>query len=144
MNLSSYIEKRNGVPLGHKDSLKNMLTRSLGAGKFSTFWKYWNPIWSYYLGKFIFKPLKKILPAAPSLLLTFIICGFVHDVVIIMVRSKIILLFTPWFFFMGGFVLLTNWLKLDYSNLQWPLRALINLLFILGCLYSAYQVKIEI
>ncbi|UWX54598.1 hypothetical protein NYZ99_17235 [Maribacter litopenaei] len=144
MNLSSYIEKRNGVPLGHKDSLKNMLTRSLGAGKFSTFWKYWNPIWSYYLGKFIFKPLKKILPAAPSLLLTFIICGFVHDVIIIMVRSKIILLFTPWFFFMGCFVLLTNWLKLDYSNLQWPLRALINLLFILGCLYLAYQVKIEI
>lgn len=144
LNLSHYIRKRNGVPLGHKNSLKNMLNRSLGAGKFSVFWRYWNPIWSYYLGKYIFKPLKKVLPAALALLITFIFCGFLHDVVIILVRNRIILLFTPWFLFMGCCVILTNWIKMNYSHFVWPIRALINLLFILGCLYLAYQVKIEI
>lgn len=144
MNLRQYIRKRNGVPFGHKDSLSNMLKRSFGAGMFSTFWKYWNPIWSYYLGTFIYKPVKKLLPRGLSLLITFIVCGFVHDVVIMIVRGKIILLFTPWFLLMGASVILTDWIKLEYSHLHWILRALINLILILGCLYLAYQVKIEI
>ena len=62
--LSDYIKKRNGVPLGASNSLRNMLYRSLGAGKFSVFWRYWNPIWSYYLGKYIF-----IVPLPPSIFL---------------------------------------------------------------------------
>ena len=25
-----------------------------GVGSFGMFWSYWNPIWGYYLGRFIF------------------------------------------------------------------------------------------
>jgi hypothetical protein len=64
MNLSEYVEKRNGVPIGHPSSLRNNLHRSLGAKNFSVFWNFWNPIFGYYLGTKVFKPLKKVFPIA--------------------------------------------------------------------------------
>jgi hypothetical protein len=51
MTLGEYIKKRNGVAIGHPQSLKNNLSRSLGAKNFSSFWHHWNPIFGYYLGK---------------------------------------------------------------------------------------------
>ena len=142
MNLSDYVKKRNGVPLGNSNSLRNMLTRSLGAGKFSIFWQYWNPIWGFYLGKYIFKPLKLILPQALSLIITFVICGFIHDLVIMLLKWKFTLLLTPWFLFMGLCVIIGGYAKIDYSKFPWIARAAINILVISSCLLIAYQVKI--
>jgi hypothetical protein len=139
LNLSDYIKKRNGVPLGASNSLRNMLSRSLGAGKFSIFWRYWNPVWSYYLGKFIFKPLKKFLPPSVSLLITFAFCGFLHDAVIMLIRQEFALLLTPWFLLMGFVVILTDYAGIDYSKFTWVIRASINILIISGCLILAYQ-----
>lgn len=142
MNLSDYVKRRNGVPLGHSDSLRNMLIRSLGAGRFSIFWQYWNPIWGYYLGKYIFKPLKWIFPEALSLIITFVVCGFIHDLVIMLLKREFTLLLTPWFLFMGLCVVLGDYLKIDYSKLPWIARAVINVVIISSCLLIAYQVKI--
>lgn len=142
MNLSDYVKRRNGMPLGHGDSLRNMLSHSLGAGKFSIFWQYWNPIWGFYLGKYIFKPLKLILPQALSLIFTFVICGFIHDLAIMLLKWKFTLLLTPWFLFMGISVILSDYAKFDYSKLSWIARATINIIIISGCLFIAYQVRI--
>lgn len=142
MNLSDYIKRRNGVPLGASNSLRNMLYRSLGAGTFSIFWRYWNPIWSYYLGKFIFKPLKIILPTSLSLILTFVVCGFLHDAVIMLLKWKFTLLLTPWFLFMGLCVVFSEFIKLDYSRYQWIIRAFINIAIIGICLFLAIKLRI--
>ena len=142
MNLSDYVKRRNGVPLGNSDSLRNMLCRSLGAGNFSIFWQYWNPIWGFYLGKYIFKPLKLILPQALSLIITFTVCGFIHDLVIMLSKWKFILLLTPWFLFMSLSVILSNYAKINYSKFPWIVRAGINITIILGCLFLAYQIRI--
>ena len=142
MKLSDYVKRRNGVPLGDSNSLRNMLSRSLGAGKFSIFWQYWNPIWGFYLGKYIFKPLKLILPQALSLIITFVVCGFIHDLVIMILKWKFTLLLTPWFLFMGFCVILGDYLKIDYSKFSWIVRAVINIVIILVCLFLAYQIKI--
>lgn len=142
MNLSEYVKKRNGVPMGAKNSLRNMISRSLGAGKFSIFWKYWNPIWSYYLGKYIFKPLKNILPPTLSLILTFGFCGFLHDIVIMLVRWDIALLFTPWFLMMGLWLVISDFIKLNYSKYTWTVRAFINIFMIGICFILAYQMKV--
>lgn len=56
MNLSEYIKKKNGVPIGHPKSLPNNLKRAIGAKNFATFWNNWNPIFGYYLDIKIFKP----------------------------------------------------------------------------------------
>ncbi|NBC02955.1 MAG: acyltransferase [Bacteroidetes bacterium] len=142
LNLSEYVKKRNGVALGNSDSLRNMLIRSMGAGKFSLFWQYWNPIWGYYLGKYIFKPLKSIFPPALSIIVTFVVCGFIHDLAIMLLKWKFTLLLTPWFLFMGLSVILGDYAKIDYSKFPWVARAGINTLVILSCLLLAYQIKI--
>jgi len=142
LNLSDYVKRRNGVPLGNSNSLRNMLCRSLGARNFSIFWQYWNPIWGFYLGKHLFKPLKLILPQALSLIITFTVCGFIHDLAIMLSQWKFILLLTPWFLFMGLSVILSNYAKIDYSKFSWIVRAGINITIILGCLFLAYQIRI--
>ncbi|MDG1527702.1 MAG: hypothetical protein P8I51_02090 [Polaribacter sp.] len=142
MNLSGYVKRRNGVPLGHKDSLRNMLSRSLGAGRFSIFWNYWNPIWGFYLGIFIFKPLKLFLPQALSLIITFVVCGFIHDLAIMMLKLKFSLFLTPWFLFMGLSVVVSEYLKIDYSRFPWIVRSKINIIIILCCLFIANKVRL--
>ena len=142
MTLSQYIAKRNGVPLGAKKSMRNMLYRSLGAKNYAEFWRYWNPIFSYYLGKHVFKPLKVMLPASISLILTFLVCGMLHDAVSILVRGKLAVLFTPWFFLMSIGVLLSNRLEFNFSKFFWIQRAFINIAYIGICFYLAYQIRI--
>lgn len=134
MTLTDYIKKRNGVSIGSPKSLRNNLYRSLGSKNFSTFWNYWNPIFGYYLGKFIFKPIKKIFPVALALLFTFIICGLIHDSVTTIFRAKISFFFTIWFLFMGLAVLITRSLKHNFSRQVWIVRAFINLSIISACL----------
>lgn len=138
MTLGEYIKKRNGVAIGHPQSLKNNLSRSLGAKNFSSFWHHWNPIFGYYLGKKIFKPIKRFAPKTISLILTFIICGLIHDIVSVIFRGKTSFLFSFWFLFMGTAVLLSNYFKHNLSHQNWVTRALTNLFVILSCLYLAY------
>ena len=142
MTLAEYIKKRNGVEMGANNSLRNMMSRSLGADTFSIFWKYWNPIWSYYLGTYIFKPLKTILPPTLSLILTFGFCGFLHDTVIMLVRWDFALLFTPWFLMMGLWLVISDFIKLNYSKYPWIVRAFINIFIIGSCFILAYQIQI--
>ena len=142
MKLADYVQKRNGTPLGANNSLKNMLIRSLGAGKFSSFWKYWNPIWSYYLGKYVFKPLKIILPNSLSLILTFVFCGFIHDIVIMIIRERFSLIFTQWFLLMSLWIVISESMKLDYSKYSWIVRASINVIIIGASFTFAYFVRI--
>ena len=141
MNLYNYVKRRNGVPLGHGKSLQNMLYRSLGSGTFAGFWRYWNPIWSFYLGKYIYKPLKSFLPSSLSLLITFAACGFMHDLAIIALKKLFILLLTPWFLLMGFLVLITKISQFNYSKYPWIVRALINITFIFGSLLLVYQIR---
>ncbi|WAC01727.1 hypothetical protein N7U66_17785 [Lacinutrix neustonica] len=134
MSLLQYIKKRNGVSIGSPRSLRNNLYRSLGARNFSTFWNYWNPIFGYYLGKCIFKPLNRMIKAELALLFTFIFCGMIHDAVTTIFRGKISFFFSIWFFIMGLAVILSRLLKHDFSKLLWMKRAVINLSIISICL----------
>jgi len=68
LTLVQYVERRNGVPLGDSNSLRNMLQRSFGAASFAGFWQYWNPIWGYGLGKYVYSPLRRVLPAVIALI----------------------------------------------------------------------------
>jgi hypothetical protein len=142
LTLSSYVRRRNGVPLGGPGALSKMLYRSLGAGSIAKFWQYWNPIFGYFLGRYIFVPLKRWLPAAVALVITFVFCGALHDAVSMAVRRDIAFLFTPWFFFMGLGVVVSNASKIDYSTYNWPYRALINISYVSICFSAALLVRI--
>lgn len=134
MNLSEYVKKKNGVPIGHSNSLRNNLQRSLGAKNFSSFWNFWNPIFGYYLGTKIFKPLKQVFPIGLSVIFTFIFCGLVHDLVTTILRGKISLFFTVWFLVIGFVVAISKQINYDLSHIKWIFRALVNLSIIGICL----------
>lgn len=141
MSLTDYVQYRNGVPLGASGSLQNMLVRSFGAGTFAKFWQYWNPIWGYALGRYVYEPLNQFLPSSASLIFTFIISGGIHDLATMLVRGTPTFLFTSWFFLMGIFVVFGRLLKLDYSEQAFQVRVGINITFILVCLMIAIGVK---
>lgn len=141
MSMTDYVQYRNGVPLGASGSLQNMLVCSLGAGTFAKFWQYWNPIWGYALGRYVYEPLNQLLPSGVSLILTFIISGGIHDLATMLVRGTPAFLFTPWFFLMGLVVVFGRLLNLDYSNQGFRVRVAINVTFIVVCLMIAIGVK---
>ena len=106
ISLKQYVKKRNGVPLGHANSLGNMLKRSLGAKSFDLFWVHWNPIWSYYLKAYVYKPLKRMINNYLAIVLTFCFSGFVHDLVGLLIYKRTSFLITSWFTIMGMIVVL--------------------------------------
>jgi hypothetical protein len=133
LTLNQYIERRNGVPLGASGALRNMLHRSLGAGSFAAFWQYWNPIFGYYLAKYVDSPLRRILPRSIALILTFVICGALHDLAAMAVRGSVAFFCTTMFFFFGAGVLIGRWTGLNFSSLPWAARAGINFAYLFSC-----------
>lgn len=137
ISLNNYVKRRNGVPLGHKNSLGNMLKRSLGANSFDLFWVHWNPIWNYYLNKHIYKPLKKICYPYLAIVFTFSFSGFLHDLVGLILYKKLSFFFSFWFLIMSVIVIISKHQNIKYSKYSGIAIYVINLSIILGSLYLA-------
>jgi len=137
LTLSEYVRRRNGVPLGASGSLQNMMRRSFGARSFAGFWQYWNPIFGYCLGRFVFAPLKTVFPPYISLILTFVVTGIVHDIVTMAVRQDVAFLFTPWFFFLGIGVVLGKLSGMDIAARSWKVKATVHSIYLAVCLALA-------
>lgn len=139
--MGEYIRRRNGVPAGTPGGLRNMLQRSFGARSFAVFWQYWNPVFGYALGRYVFAPSKRVLPPAAALIFTFVVCGVAHDLVTTALRGSVAFLFTPWFFFLGTGVVAGQVVSLDLSRFSWIVRASINLAYVAICLGLALAVR---
>ena len=114
-----------------------MLIRSLSAPNFSTFWRYWNPIWGYYLGKFVMRPLARFLPKPFVLLLTFIASGLFHDLAIFLVKREKVGFLTLWFAYMGIAVVVTAFFNMSTKKLPLWMRGVVNIAIIAGCFICA-------
>lgn len=141
VSLSNYVKKRNGVALGAKRSMRNMLSRSLGASSFPVFWHYWNPIWGYYLSRNVMKPLCLFVPIWLAVFFTFLVSGALHDLAVSLVKREIVLFFTPWFGLMGVLVVVSKKFAISYGSFPWLVRAAINILVISGTLWATYFVE---
>lgn len=141
ISLSEYVNRVNGVPLGHKDSLKNMLSRSLGAASFPVFWHFWNPIWGYCLSRFIMRPVSRYIPNPAAVLVTFTVSGALHDLAVSLIRLDWVVFCTPWFFLMGVLVVISKALRSSYGHFSWPVRAAVNLMMVLSTLAITFAVN---
>jgi len=141
LTLAVYVRRRNGTPLGSSGSLRNMFYRALGAGTFGGFWRYWNPVWGYYLGRYIYAPLKQWLPSWTALLITFSASGILHDALASAVLGRTVFIITPWFFLMGVVVVIGQALRINYSQFVWAARAAINTGYIGISLLLTYAIK---
>ncbi len=134
LTLAQFIKKRNGVPLGDRHSMRNMLSRSLGARSFAVFWHYWNPIWGYYLSRYVMRPLRRFLPLSFATFITFVVSGALHDLAVSIVKWKTVFLFTPWFALMAVVVITSSKIGISYGHFAWYFRALINVFIVIATL----------
>ena len=141
ITLRDYVRRRNGVPLGASGALPNMLRRSFGAGSFAGFWRYWNPIFGYYLGTYIFRPTSTVAPRAIAVIVTFLACGALHDLVTVLARGSTQFLFTYWFFLMALGLLIGEAVQLKFARYSIGVRAAINLGYLLICLVGAVMLQ---
>ena len=141
LTLSQYVKKRNGVALGASHSMRNMLSRSLGAMSFAVFWHYWNPIWGYYLSRNVMRPLNTFLPVSFATFITFVVSGALHDLAVSLVKWHAVVFFTPWFGFMGLVVIGSSKIGMSYGHFAWYIRASINVSFIVVSLCLTYFVE---
>lgn len=130
MTLAEYVHRRNGVRLGGSGSLRNMLSRSLGAESFVVFWRHWNPIWGYALGRYIYIPLRRFVSPAPAVVATFVVSGALHDAAASVVRGSTTFVVTPWFFLLGVGVVAARLLGMDLSRRPFWWRAAVNLAYL--------------
>ena len=118
--LGEYIERRLGR--GATTQLRNLLVRPLGAASFSRFWRYWNPVYGYFLSYYAYRPLRLVFPRPVAVLLTFVGCGFVlHDLVGWAVAGHARFAeMTAMFALFGVGVVLSDALRLDLAHYPSP------------------------
>jgi hypothetical protein len=141
ITLGRYVRARNGVPLGAGGSLENMLRRSFGAPSFAGFWRHWNPIWGYYLGRYVFRPADRVLPRPLAVIATFVVSGAVHDLVITTVRPSASIVFTPWFLLISVVVVLGEALGMDLSRRPWIVRAAAHVTLLGATLWTVLRIS---
>ena len=137
MTLSEYVLKRNGIPLGAQGSLLKNLQNSFGAESNVLFWKYWNPIWGFYLSKYIYLPLNRHLSKSMSSIVTFGVSGALHDLAIGLLGLGWQYFLTVWFVMMGAFMNISKSLNIRYGSFGFSSRAVINISSIASCFFLA-------
>lgn len=141
MTLEEYIEYRTGTKEVSK-IVRNMLLKPFMASSLRSFWNYWNPGYGYFLLYYCYKPLRSLLPDGLSLLITFIICGILHDVIYIipmMIQNNgniPIPFVTVWFVLIGVGILITDYFRISFKRIRPKVRPLLHLGFLGSTFYA--------
>jgi MBOAT, membrane-bound O-acyltransferase family len=129
LSLNAYIEQR----LGHtpREQLINFLAKPFGAVSFAEFWRYWNPVFSYYLRYAVYLPLRPYLPRPLAVWLTFCACGFVHGLIALILawlngQRAQILLAVIFFALLGLVVIVTEAARVRFTRIPLVCRWIIH------------------
>lgn len=76
---AEYQRRRLGRRGPQWHQIVRMVGRSFGAPTFAAFWRYWNPLFGYYLYYRCYRPLIRIIPRPMAVIATFAASGVVHD-----------------------------------------------------------------
>lgn len=140
VTLASHVERRNGMPMGAAGSLRQMLRRAFTAGTLAGFWRHWNPVFGYYLGRFVHVPFARVAPRPVAVVVTFLVSGAIHDLATLAVRGSTQLLFTVWFGTIGTEVVLATAMGVDLSRCGRLLRVAVNAGHVLAALGVALTI----
>jgi len=133
--------RRMGNPTGPWDALGRMFSLSFGARSFADFWRYWNPVYHYFLSYWVYRPIRRILPRSVAVLLSFAFCGFFfHDLLLLpFTRMPLI---TVWFLLLGAGVIGGELAQMDLSDYPPLFRIVINVAYIVGLFELARRVTL--
>jgi hypothetical protein len=137
LSLTRFIERRLGT--GGWNQTRNWIGGTFGARSLSEFWRTWNPVYGYFLYYYSYRPLRRLLPRAPAVLLTFAACGFfLHDLVgWILVGAIRFPVMTIAFGLFGLGMVITEAMRFSVAGWPFLLRAIVNVGYVLGCLVLA-------
>ncbi|NVJ61744.1 MAG: acyltransferase [Gammaproteobacteria bacterium] len=119
-----------------------MLKASFFAPSFRRFWQNWNPLWSYFLTYYLYKPLSKIFSKSLSIILTFTISGFLHDCVAMLLIHKPSYKMTFLFFLFSVLVLIEKALNFNVSTIPKYFRPVYHSALITLCALLVFAGKI--
>jgi len=140
MTLTQYVTHRLGTT--PREQAINFLGRPLGAKSLSGFWQYWNPVWSYFLLFFCYRLLRKNLPRWLSIVLTFFLCGLLHDLPIgILSYAKVgrppYFTITVFLTLNGLLVVLSEKFGFRLTRVPTGMRWLIHVVILVACYLAA-------
>lgn len=142
-SLSTYITYLLGS--GSSNQLKNWFERSWGARSFADFWRYFNPVYGYYLSYHAYRPLRRVVPRALAMWLTFIASGFLlHDLVGWALGRRIRFPeMTLVFALLGLGALASDAFHMDMSRWPFVARAGANIAYIVVCFLIVTQLLLR-
>jgi hypothetical protein len=114
--------------------LRNWLLRAFGAGSIGEIWQYWNPVYGYVLGYFVYRPLRRFVPRPIAVWLSFVVCGLaLHDLVgWTLARQVRFPEMSLLFALFGAEVVLADYLHLELSSRPLFVRLAVNGGWLLG------------
>ena len=128
--LQRYISKKLDGVEGELPRLKKMFSKSFSARNFRLFWNAWNPIYTYVLTYYVYSPLRKKLNKSIALVLTFLINGLFHDIVVLLVLKETSFNVSKLFILYGLLVLLESKIQVDIKGII--NRVIYNMVLLIG------------
>ena len=135
-SLARYAERRIGDGTTEQQ-LFNLLVRPFAAPTFAGFWRTFNPLYSYYLYYWSYRPLRRRLPRPLAELITFAVSGFfLHELPLWLVLRAVygegwtFPWITTWFVLAGAVAIAAEMLHVELSRLPFAARIAVNLTYL--------------
>jgi hypothetical protein len=111
----------------------NFFIKPFGASSFAEFWRWWNPVYGYFLYYYSYRPMSRVMPRPIASFLTFVLCGFLHDLPAWVFTRRVLPPGATVTFIMFGLgAVLSETLHMNLA--RWPVQAriAINVAYIAG------------
>jgi len=116
ITLNQYISKKLDGVEGEIPRLIYMFKKSFTRANFRMFWNVWNPIYSYILTFYVYKPMRKVFAKTIAFILTFTVSGLFHDVIVYLMLGYTNFSATKLFITYALILLLEDQLKVNLSK----------------------------
>jgi hypothetical protein len=132
VSFRDYVKRRLGPGPSWRQTWR-VLAGPFFAQTLSGFWTLWNPVWSWCLHEWFYRPARRHLPRSVAVLLTFVASGLIHNALAVALSGRVSPFTTLYFTFLGTVVVLTEVVGLRLSWLPPPLRAAAIVGYLIGC-----------
>ncbi len=134
LTFAQYLRFRLGAS-GGRAAWFNFFIKPFGASSFAGFWRQWNPVYGYFLYYYSYRPLSRVMPRVPAMLITFAACGLLlHDVPAWLFARRLLAPGATIAFGLFGLgAVLSEVFHMDLSRRSFLVRASVNLSYLAGC-----------
>jgi D-alanyl-lipoteichoic acid acyltransferase DltB (MBOAT superfamily) len=137
LTLTQYLRFRLGTRGGFS-AWFNFFIKPFEASSFAEFWRLWNPVYGYFLYRFAYRPMRRVLPRAFAVLLTFAASGFVlHDIPAWLIARRVLPPGATIAFIMFGVgAVASDAVHMNLWRLPEWMRGVVNVIYLAVCVLA--------